>query len=406
MTAPTTLVTPDTIRCESDLSMYQTLLKHPEVVKVNEALQKSQEKGPTGLRRRLLATSVKLTEVMAPSVHRIARECIEALAVKLPLELFVFPSPQFNAMCFKPEDDRLFVMFSSSLLESFSEAELKFVMGHELGHHVYQHHDIPIGYILNGNVPPNPRLALDLFAWSRYAEISADRAGAFCAQDPNAVAHSLFKLASGLTGELVQFKLDDFLNQVDEMEDADSPEKHSTPKEDWFSTHPFSPLRVKALQFFHRSKFCENGEMPTEDMEVAVQGLMSLMEPSYLEANSENAIRMHRLLYAGALTVANASDGISEKEIVAFEKFFGKHEFKKNIDLKKIAASLDKRIDAVNENASTAQKMQVLNDLCVMSKASGHVTEAERAVLDRIADGLEISRRFICQQLDSDTELD
>ena len=68
----------------------------------------------------------------------------------IPTELYVYSSPQFNAACFKPEDGKLFVMSSSSLLEAFEGNELKFVIGHEFGHYVYNHHDIPIGYLLKG----------------------------------------------------------------------------------------------------------------------------------------------------------------------------------------------------------------------------------------------------------------
>ena len=113
--------------------------------------------------------------------------------------------------------------FSSSLLEAFDENELMFVVGHEFGHHVYQHHDIPIGYILNGKHRPSASLALQLFTWARYAEISADRAGAYCANDLNAVARALFKLASGLTdNRVVNFDLAEFLGQLDEMQAVDA----------------------------------------------------------------------------------------------------------------------------------------------------------------------------------------
>ncbi|PWQ93117.1 M48 family metallopeptidase [Leucothrix arctica] len=209
---------PEDIRCQNDLKMYSTLLQHSDVIKVNENIARQEEKGPTGLRRHLLAISVSLSKGMAPSVHKMADECIETLGMDIPLELYVFPSPQFNAMCFKPEEGRLHVMFSSSLLEGFKGDELKFVIGHELGHHVYRHHDIPIGYLLKGENPVSPRLALELFAWSRYAEISADRAGAHCAQNIEAVARALFKLASGLTSDFIEFDLQDFLQQVDEMQ--------------------------------------------------------------------------------------------------------------------------------------------------------------------------------------------
>ena len=244
------------LRCRNDLSLAETLLKDRSVIRVNEQIAKHEEGNPYSIRRRLLATSVRLSERMAPDLHAMARDCIDKLQMDTPLDLYSFASPQFNAMCFKPESGRLHVMFSSSLLEGFSENELKFVVGHELGHHVYRHHDIPIGFLLSGQQQTSPRLALSLFAWSRYAEISADRAGAHCAQDIEAVSSALFKLASGLTGKTIQFSLEDFLAQVDEMQvlDAETASAVNTaPKADWFSTHPFSPLRVKALQLYQRS---------------------------------------------------------------------------------------------------------------------------------------------------------
>ncbi|MFW2368483.1 MAG: M48 family metallopeptidase, partial [Desulforhopalus sp.] len=211
-----------TIRCQNDLELYNKLLQYPDVIRVNEFLAHKENERESGIRRRLLSTSVRLSRGMAPDIHTMADECIETLEGKIPLELYVFPSPDFNAMCFKPEDGRLFIMFSSRLLEAFSESELRFVMGHELGHHIYGHHDIPIGFLLRGEAKPDPRLALELFAWSRYAEISADRAGAHCARDLDSVARSLFKLASGLTGKMIKFELGDFLNQVDDMQLEDS----------------------------------------------------------------------------------------------------------------------------------------------------------------------------------------
>ncbi|PWQ93023.1 M48 family metallopeptidase [Leucothrix pacifica] len=396
---------PEEIRCQNDLQLYNTLLKHRDVIKVNEMIARQEEKGPTGLRRHLLATSVSLSKGMAPSVHKMADECIETLEMDIPLELYVFPSPQFNAMCFKPEEGRLHVMFSSSLLEGFKDDELKFVIGHELGHHVYKHHDIPIGYLLKGQRPASPRLALELFAWSRYAEISADRAGAHCAQNLDAVARALFKLASGLTSDFVQFDLDDFLKQVSEMQIVDAEPGQGAPKQDWFSTHPFSPMRVKALELFDQSVMA-NGDTSKDDLEVAVQGVMSLMEPSYLEGKTKTAIHMRRLLFAASICVANASDGISAEEIKTFEEFFGKGEFDKNLNVEQLSATLDDRIKTAKEMASVPQRMQVLRDLCTMSRSSGRTTEPERDVMNDIADKLDVPRSFICQSLAQDVEPD
>lgn len=400
-----TKIKADEIRCSNDLVLFEKLKKDRDVVRVNEQIERHEADGPTGIRRNLLSTSVRLTPGMAPEIAKMADECVEKLGVELPLELYVYSSPQFNAACFKPENDRLYVMFSSSLLEGFNSQELKFVMGHELGHHVYDHHAIPIGYLLRGETRPSPQLALELFAWSRYAEISADRAGAHCAQDMDAVARALFKLSSGLTSKIVQFSLDDFVQQVDDMQMADQQPGQGAPQSDWFSTHPFSPLRVKALKLFEESE-SYSGKGSKVDLEVGVQAVMSLMEPSYLEAKTDTAEAMRRLLFAGLIAVADAQDGITEAELKVFAQYFGKYAFTDKLDISKIKETLASRITEVNTRASETQAMQVLHDLCVMAQVDGGVKPAERAGLEVVAKGLGISSSFICQTIESEKELD
>lgn len=396
----------DSVRCESDLQLYEKLLADPTVRRVNEQLARAEkEGGRPSLRRRLLSTSVRLSETMAPDLHLLARECSERLEMALQLELYVYPSPAFNAMCFKPEGDRLYVMFSSSLLESFEHDELKFVMGHELGHQVYHHHDVPIGYILRGAERPDARLALDLFTWSRYAEISSDRAGAHCSGSLQAVARALFKLASGLSSSAVRFRLDDFLGQVDAMQVEEGQPGQNAPEEDWFSTHPFSPLRVKALQLFFASEL-GGGAGSRSDLENSVQTLMSLMEPSYLDGRTETAEAMRRLLFAGAVLMAAADGEISDEEKAVFEGFFGKGSLRDDLDVEALRADLDNRIRQVRESASSPQALQVIRDLCMVARAHGRAGAAERAVLDRIADGLGVSRGFVCHSMDSSLEPD
>ncbi|MFQ3243683.1 MAG: putative tellurite resistance protein B-like protein [Arenicella sp.] len=393
------------IRCANDLALYEKLKNHRDVKRVNEQIARHEAEGPSGIRRNLLSTSVRLTPGMAPEIVRMADECIEKLGVELPLELYVYSSPQFNAACFKPEDNRLYVMFSSSLLEGFSSQELKFVMGHELGHHVYDHHAVPVGYLLRGKQRPDPELALELFAWSRYAEISADRAGAHCAQDMDAVARSLFKLSSGLTTKVVEFSLDDFVAQVDDMQAVDQEPGQGAPPSDWFSTHPFSPLRVKALKLFERSELY-GGSVSAQDLEIGVQSVLSLMEPSYLEAKTDTAEAMRRLLFAGLIAVADAVDGISSEELEVFAKFFGKYAFTEKLDIEKIKQTVNRRADQVMQRATQTQAMQVLHDMCVMAQADGGVRARERVLLERVAQALSIPSSFVCQVIDADKDLD
>lgn len=396
----------ESLRSGQDRELHRQLLEDPDVRRVNEEIARHEARGNLGVRRQLLNTSVRLSDTMAPDLHRTATECRERLGLDIPLELYVYPSPSFNAACVKPEAGRLFIMFSSSILEAFSPAEIRFVMGHELGHHLFHHHDIPIGFVLRGQQRPSPRLALTLTSWSRYAEISADRAGAWCAQDIEAVAHALFKLASGLTGGYARFSLADFLRQVDEMQLERAEPGQGAPTEDWFLTHPFSPLRVKALALFDQSVLSRGGGSSVDHLELGVHELMSLMEPSYLEARTHVAEAMRRLLFAGAITIASAHNGIEPSEIAAFEKFFGTRAFSNRLDVEKIRNELPERITQVREQASLPQRMQILRDLIVIARSDGPPPGAERRVLLDIAHGLGISTCFVDQMINTSTELD
>ncbi len=396
----------DNLRSKQDLEISRQLMETKAVKRINEAIEKREEKGPMGTRRRLLATSVRISRNMAPWLHEMADDCIKKLGVEIPLELYVYSSPSYNAACVKPEEGRLFIMFSSSLLEAFEGSELRFVLGHELGHYLYGHHDIPIGYLLKGQANPGPKLALQLTTWSRYAEISADRAGAHCAQDSIGVARALFKLASGLSGKLVQFNIEEFMQQVDEMQVEDAEPGQGAPAEDWFMTHPFSPLRVRALKLFDHSELAVKGGKSIDELEAGVQVLMTMMEPSYLEGRTDTAENMRRLLFAGAIAVANAKDSITDSEIAVFEKFFGPRTFSTDLNIDQLIEGLPARISQVLSMTTVAQRMQIIRDLCTVARADKVVNPEEIKVIESIASQLEVPAHFVSQAVELEIELD
>ncbi len=394
------------LRCQADCELTEKLLSDRLVKRVIEQLEKEEEKGPRGVRRRLLGHALRLSPTMSPKLHEIIADCRGKLGVDTPMETYVFASSAFNAACVKPEAGRLFVLLSAGLLEAFPDNELRFVVGHELGHHLFGHHDIPVGAILDGSVKPSPELALRLFSWSRYAEISADRAGASCATDPDAVASALFRLASGLRGDLVTVRIDEFAAQVDDMRiEGEDPAQRPSESE-WFSTHPFSPLRVKALKFFAESELFVDGGNSLATLEAQVATLMALMEPSYLDEKSEEAEAMRRLLFAGAIAVADASDGISEAEIAVFEKFFGEGAFSDKLDVEAIKNDLSKRTEHVKEAVRETRRIQLLRDLCVVLRADGRVEANEVAVLKQIAAEIDVPEVIVDQTLTAVLEPD
>jgi tellurite resistance protein len=163
---------------------------------------------------------------------------------------------------------------------------------------------------------------------------------------------------------------------------------------------------VKALKLFDESELARKDGVMRADLEISVQGLMGFMEPSYLEGKSEAAIHMSRLLFAATIVIADASDGISKEEIEVFEQFFGKREFSDGLDIQKIKDSLGERIKNVVASATQTQCMQVVRDLCLVSKASGSVTVEERNALDKIIMALGLPADFLYRILAQDCDMD
>jgi len=173
----------------------------------------------------------------------------------------------------------------------------------------------------------------------------------------------------------------------------------AAPRGDWFATHPFSPLRLNATKLFSESEPFLAGGRSREELEAATLDLMSLMEPGYLQDKSEVAEAMRRLLFAGGLVIAGASNGISEEEVAQLEKFFGEGSLPRRPDLTTLRRDLPRRLDDARGCVPRLRRSQVLRDLCLVAMADGVADEEERKVLYEIAEGLAVGRDLVDRTL-------
>ena len=388
------------LQAEGDRDLRAQLLEEREVTK---AIERLKEKGAgEGVRRQLLATATRLTAEMAPDLHAIIESCRTTLGVEGQLELFVYPHANFNAAAVRPEKGRLMLMVSSALLEGFEADELRFVAGHEVGHYLFDHHAIPTSALLGGGSPLGPQLTLQLFAWQRYAEISADRAGLVCAGGLEPAALGLFKLASGLKGDRVRVRIDQFLAQVTDFRlEAEAQATADEPaRGEWFATHPFSPLRLKAAELCAESEIMATGGMPRNLLEARVQELMTLMNPSYLKERSDSAEAMRRLLFAGGIAVATAMGTVTPEAMTELERLLGLGSVPPGMNPEAVLADLPSRIEGVRGSVPPLRRVQVIRDLCLIARADGHMAEAELEVIRQIAAGVEVEPDVVSCALD------
>jgi hypothetical protein len=394
------------LRAHGDRDLYERLLKEREITSAIERFEKQAK--DSGARRQLLGTAMRLAPAMAPDVHSIMEDCRGTLRIDLPVETYVIPSAAYNAAAVRPERGLLLILLSSSLLEAFEPDELKFVVGHELGHHLFEHHRIPVGALLGGTAPIGAALALQLFAWQRYAEISSDRAGLICAGSLDPAARALFKLASGLRGGRIRIDIEQFLSQVRDLreESVRSASADESPRGDWFATHPFSPLRVQAVELAARSVLLTPKGIPLKKLEAQIHELMALMDPSYLHEQSEAAEAMRRLLLAGAILIASASSASSAKALKELERLLGPGSLPSKINPEAMRNDLAKRVARVNEVVPQLQRAQIVRDLCVIARADQHLDEAELNILYEIAAAVGVDASLVTCSTTAAAELD
>jgi len=284
-------------------------------------------------------------------------------------------------------------MLSSSLVDAFAPDELTFVVGHELGHHLFAHHSIPAGELL-GDGPDalnDPGLALDLFAWQRTAEISADRAGLACARALTNAGRAMFKLTSGLAGARVAIDLAEFLHQAADLARADvaSPDSDEL-RRDWFTTHPFSPLRIRALQLASQAPPF-GSELGADTADAEISDLLAVMEPRYTIEHTEQAEAMRRLLFAAGIAIAAATGEVDVAERAALERMLGPGAIPERPDIASVREVLDLRMARVREVVPPLRRHQVMRDLCVIARADGRTSALERAILTSVATGIGLS---------------
>ena len=175
------------------------------------------------VRMLLLGSAVRVDERQFSRVDRLYREAAAVLDVAELPELFVRADPTINAMAIGLE--RPVIVVNSALVDLMDDDELRFVLGHELGHvasgHAVYQTLLQMLIALSTTLVAIPfgllgarAIMAALMEWSRKAELSADRAGLLATQDPRAAQRCHMKTASG--GHLHDLDADAFLEQAKE----------------------------------------------------------------------------------------------------------------------------------------------------------------------------------------------
>jgi Zn-dependent protease with chaperone function len=198
----------------------------------------------------LVQAARRVTGRSAPGLNRLVEDC-QARLQPGPIEVFAAPNQALNAYTFGLTSPKVVVVFSG-LLQVMDEDELRFIIGHELGHVRLGH--TWLNSLIGGMAGiPSPfmlaaLLALAFRGWNRACEFSADRAGLLACGRPEKAVSALVKLVApraGLSPQHMQLALryldaedDDPANLVGEL----------------VMTHPLMIRRIQQLRSYARSE--------------------------------------------------------------------------------------------------------------------------------------------------------
>jgi Zn-dependent protease with chaperone function len=178
---------------------------------------------------------------------QMVRDCRNTLGCE-PVDVFIVPSRQVNAYTFGLDSPKIIVLFEP-MLKIMDADELKFVIGHEMGHIIFGH--TWLNTLLGGMAGmPTSMGAAVIFTfafrwWNRACEYSADRAGLAACGNPTKSISALAQLAVGdfNTAEELKRALAVIEREDDSLENILG---------EALSDHPMIAKRIKALQQYNR----------------------------------------------------------------------------------------------------------------------------------------------------------
>ena len=352
------------------------------------------------MRKILMRDHLKLDLKLSPKLKEVVDTCVKALKIKTEIDVYLVNSVEVNAYCPPPADDRIYVCLTSALLEKLTIPELCYVFGHELGHAFMGHHSIPLQHLLNNpQFEIKPEELIEIFAWKRAAEITCDRFGLICGQRFENAARGVFKIYYGLT-ELADESIFAYMENFGDFKST-----ITISPADFYSTHPFGPVRLLALQYFSISENFQRligstqFELSESDLEKRIDGIMKIYDVNNVTPDAQLA--MDKYFMICALSIAASDGNVSPDEVLKMKELCKSEGLLEEVMpfVQASVAELQEQIylttHALFEHCSVPLRMRMVRDLVYVAFADGILTDTELEILYFCSGTAGVDPKFI-----------
>ncbi|GAB4201580.1 MAG: hypothetical protein OHK0013_13790 [Sandaracinaceae bacterium] len=342
----------------------------------------------------ILASHLRLTPLLAPRLCSLLDEVKATLGLDEPIELFVGQNAEVNAgaMPALAPDLPNVITLTSALVERMTDDELRFVLGHEVGHLSFKHYRARMaaaafGRDEQGEPRPPPLLMRRMESWDRLAEISADRAGFVVIENRLATAVAVFfKIQSGLGPEHLRFDLGAFLEQLESLQRLERRELLAR-----FS-HPATPIRVRALQLFGEARAAGSELAVTDEKIAQIAKLMDYAPGEPMEIHQRDA------LLAGGLLLAETDGGMEDQAWNVLAHLLLPYSADPEAEAERVASTEEARrlfiasAEWLARNAGE-ERFDTIRKLAHVAAVDGRFTDEELALLHELAERLGVPKK-------------
>lgn len=259
--------------------------------------------------------SFKVTPEMAPSLYNLFTDVKKALQYEKEIDFYVTNDPSLNAFAIprSVETNNDIVNVNSGMISMLDNDELRFVVGHEIGHLISRY--ARINKLLNFVFPEEVDMPLILKhkidLWMKLSELTADRFGYIASPNLEKCVSAFFKMASGLDTGRINFDYKAYLIDNEKILEYFSHNECN------LLSHPVNPLRIKSIELLSASKLY--GEISTDaeitDDDELRKNMEKLIEVLLTLSSSELDYHRKYFLATGGLIMASIDKEISEGEL-------------------------------------------------------------------------------------------
>ena len=255
--------------------------------------------------------SFKVEEGTLSRYYNIFNEIKETLQFTEPVDFYITGDPSVNAFAIasQEEGEPNIINVNSSLIQLMTDDELRFVIGHEMGHLINKNATLVklINFVFPHGATVPITLQYKIRLWQQLSELVADRFGYMAMPNLNVCISAFFKMSSGLDFNKMDMKVDAFLEDNKKRLEYFRNDKGIN-----FATHPINPIRVEALNQFSKSVFFNEKGTSKDELE---NGMNELIEILLKVRNTELDSNMAKFIATAGLIIANCDENISENEI-------------------------------------------------------------------------------------------